>query len=65
MIPLTTEENKSCHEQNVCYICKKECSNDDNNKKCYKIRDHCHYVRKYRGAHGICNLGYKIKNKFL
>ena len=25
-----------------------------------KLRDHCHYTRKYRGAaHNICNLIYK------
>ena len=27
----------------------------------YKVRDHCHYTGKYRGAaHNICNLRYKI-----
>ena len=32
-----------------------------NNKKHYKVRDHCHYKGKYRGAaHDICNLRYKI-----
>ena len=29
MIPLTDEENKSCEEQKICYICKKEFSADD------------------------------------
>ena len=30
-------------------------------KKHYKVRDHCHYTGKYRGAsHTICNLRYKI-----
>ena len=24
MIPLTNEENQSYHEQNTCYVCKKE-----------------------------------------
>ena len=45
---LTDEENKSFEEQNICYICKKEFSdddhdddNDDNNKKYQKQRDHC------------------------
>ena len=29
--------------------------------KNYKVRDHCHYTGKYRGAaHSICNLRYKI-----
>ena len=29
-------------------------------KKNHKVRDHCHYTGKYRGAaHNICNLRYK------
>ena len=29
-------------------------------KKHHKVRDHCHYTGKYRGAtHNICNLRYK------
>ena len=60
MIPLTYEENKSYKKQKSCYICKKGFSIDDNNKKYHKVRDHCHYTEKYRGAaHGICNLRYK------
>ena len=71
MILLTDEENKSYEEQNVCYICTKEFSDDDAddddddddddaNKKYQKVRDHCYYTRKYRGAaHNICNLRYK------
>ena len=60
MIPLTKKEEKKHIKQEVCYICKKGFSTDDNNKK-YKVRDHCHYTGKYRGAaHDICNLKYKI-----
>ena len=34
---------------------------DQNNKKYHKVRDHCHYTGKYRGAaHDICKLRYKI-----
>ena len=30
-------------------------------KKNYKVRDHCHYTGKYRGAaHNMCNLRYKV-----
>ena len=61
MIPLTKKEEKKHNKQEVCYICKKRFSTDDNNKKYHKVRDHCHYNRKYRGtAHHICNLRYKI-----
>ena len=56
MIPLTTEEKIYHNEQEICYICKKEFD-----KKNYKVRDHCHYTGKYRGAaHNICNLRHKI-----
>ena len=59
MIPLTTEEKIHYNEQEFCYICKKEF--DKSNKKHYKVRDHCHYPGKYRGAaHNMCNFRYKI-----
>ena len=62
MIPLTTEEKIHYNEQEICYIYKKEF--DTINKKHYKVRDHCHYMGKYRGAaHNICNLRYKIPKK--
>ena len=59
MIPLTKKEEKKHNNQKVCYICKKEFDTSD--KKHHKVRDHCHYSGKYRGAaHNICNLRYKI-----
>ena len=62
MIPLTTEEKIYHNKQKICYICKKEFNNND--KKNYKVRDHCHYTGKYRGAaHNICNLRYKVPKK--
>ena len=61
MIPLTKQERKMHRKQKVCYICKKEFSTDDNNKKYHKVKDHCHYTGKYRGAaHNTCNLRYKV-----
>ena len=55
MIPLTNEEKKLHCEHKVCYICKKEFSADD--RKYYKVRDHCHYTEKFRGtSHDIRNL---------
>ena len=42
----------------------KRFSASDNNKKYYKVRDHCHYIGKYTGAaHDICNLRYKTPKK--
>ena len=64
IIPLTTKKKIYHNKQNVCYICKKEFDNNDtarNDKKQQKVRDHCHYTGKYRGAaHNICNLRCKI-----
>ena len=44
MIPVTSEENQLYHEQGISYICKKEFSTDDNDRKYHKARDHCHYL---------------------
>ena len=64
MIPLTKKEEKKYNKQEVCHICKKGFSTDDSNKKHHKVRDHCHYTGKYRGAaHDICNLRYKISKE--
>ena len=60
MIPLTKEEKKMHNKQKVCYICKKGFSTDDGNKEYFKVKDHCHYTGKYRGAaHNIFNPRYK------
>ena len=59
IIPLTKEEKINYNDQQICYICKKEFDKSD--KKHHKVRDHCHYTGKCRGAaHNICNLRYKV-----
>ena len=67
MIPLTDEEKESYENQKNCHICEKEfCSDKNNNesKKVQKVRDHCHYTGKYRGAaHSTCNLRCKISKE--
>ena len=64
MIPLTYEENKSYKEQEACHICEEKfCmdKDDENYKNKRKVKDHCHYTGKFRGAaHSKCNLNYKI-----
>ena len=64
IILLTDGENELYEMQKVCYICKKIFSTDKNDKNVFKlyhkVRDHCHYTGKFRGAaHSICNLRYK------
>ena len=65
MILLTDEETELYEKQEVCHICKEEFITDKNDKntfkKYYKVRDHCHYTGKFRGAaNNICSLRYKI-----
>ena len=61
---LTKKGEQNHNKQKVCYICRKEFNTDDSDKKYLKVRDHCHYTGKYRGAsHDICNLRYKISKE--
>ena len=61
MIPLTKKKKIWHNSQNICHICKRIFSTNYNNKKYYKVKHHCLYTGKYRGAaHDICNLRYKI-----
>ena len=63
MIPLTKEEKKFYEDQEKCHICKENfCMDKDDkdyvNRK--KVKDHCHYTGKFRGAvHSKYNLNYK------
>ena len=58
MIPLTKEERCEFENASVCWICQKEFGESK------KVRDHCHFTGKYRGAaHNQCNLQFK-KPKF-
>ena len=64
MIPLTHEENNFYNEQEACHICKERfCmdKDDKNYKNKRKVKDHCHYTGKFRGAaHSKYNLNYKV-----
>ena len=56
MDPLTNRQWKSYKRVSKCRICFKPF-----NFKDPKVRDHCHYIGKYRGpAHTPCNLRHKI-----
>ena len=67
MEPLTKSQLEEYKRVTKCHICFKPFK--EGNRKgtiqadpCYvKVRDHCHYSGKYRGAaHSLCNLQYKI-----
>ena len=52
------EEAERFNKETECWICKEELGMD-------KVRDHCHFTGRYRGAaHNSCNLKYK-KPKFI
>ena len=56
MKPLTLKEMYIHNKSERCHICFKPFKEDD-----IKVRNHCHYTAKYRGAaHMKCNLQYKI-----
>ena len=56
MDKLTKEQTVEFVTAKQCHICFKKFSPKDR-----KIRDHCHYTGKYRGAaHSSCNLRYRI-----
>ena len=50
---ITEEEQKQFDKASDCWICREKLGIDD------KVRDHCHYTGRYRGAaHNKCNLNY-------
>ena len=64
---LTKEQQKSYKNAKTCYICKEKFDSKLlKDKKYCKVRDHCHYTGKYRGAtHSICNLKCSVPKKIL
>ena len=55
---LTIDEEFKHHMTTKCYICENKFYKDKKNNY-IKVKDHCHYTGKYRGAaHKICNLMY-------
>ena len=48
----TEKDKKQFNKASYCWICGEELGND-------RVRDHCHYTGRYRGAaHNKCNLNY-------
>ena len=61
MMKLSPNELKQFDEATKCWICNEEF--DDTGDE--KVKDHCHYTGRFRGAaHNSCNLNYK-KPKFI
>ena len=62
MKSLTNEQQDSCENEKLCYICKGKFEEKyAKNKKYRKVRDYFHYTVEYSGgAHSMCNLKYSI-----
>ncbi|CAH1982208.1 unnamed protein product [Acanthoscelides obtectus] len=55
---MTTYDKASFNKAESCFICEQPFTNTN-----IKVRDHCHFTGKYRGAaHSKCNLNYKTPN---
>ena len=53
------QEQKQYEKETKCWICNGKFDDDKN----YKVRDHCHFNGRYRGAaHNLCNLNYRKPN---
>ena len=54
---LTDKEEKEFQLATICHICEEDFFTDEKTGKILKVRDHCHFTGKYRGAaHNECNL---------
>ena len=54
---ITMEEEEQFKQASNCWICRKKLNLED------RVRDHCHFTGRYRGAaHNICNLKYSKPN---
>ena len=61
---IISEEEKEFQLSNNCMYCEEEFDDNDDKKK--KVRDHCHYTGKYRGAScSNCNLEEGKHRKFV
>ena len=65
VLPLTKEELKLHQDAKVSYIFGKRILKKLSKTTNYrKVRDHCHFKGKYRGAaHSICNLKFNVPNE--
>ena len=65
---ISSDELKQFNEATKCWICNEEFDDTADEKgyrKNEKVKDHCHYTGRFRGAaHNSCNLKYK-KPKFI
>ena len=52
------EEKERFEKETKCWMCNEEFNDED-----VKVRDHCHFTGRYRGAaHSSCNLKYRKPN---
>lgn len=61
MLKLTPEELDTYGNTQQCHICEEDFDVDEDENG--KVKDHCHFTGKFRGAaHSKCNLAYRVPN---
>ena len=56
-LKLTPQEEKEFQSAKMCHICKQDLNVGEKTGEILKVREHCHFTGKYRGAaHFDCNL---------
>ena len=56
-LEVTPEEEEDFQSAKVCHICEQDLLVCERTGQIFKVRDHCHFTGKYRGAaHNQCNL---------
>ena len=64
LLSLTKEGLKLHQDSTLCYICRKNTQKLSKDKRFHKVRDHCHFMGKFRRtAHSICNLRFNVPNE--
>ena len=58
---MIAEDKINYKKATICHICKGGISEEGNDPRFKKVRDHCHLTGKFRGAaHDKCNLEYRL-----
>ena len=56
---MTKKDNEDFENSNKCWICDKDCTDND-----VKVRVHCHITGKYKGSgYRDCNINFQLNRK--
>ena len=61
-LKLTPEEERDFQSAKVCHICEQDLLVYEKTGELFKVRDHCHFTGKYRGAAHTMNVISNVEN---